>query len=87
MSWHTLSRPSCQQKSAHRSWEVKKQRELRVKFPKCQVKRDGICSRRPGCSGDPQLGLSYGRGNLGLIGPHGYLVQRVDTFLVLHHAE
>ena len=38
------------------------------------------------CSGDPQLGWSYGEGNLGLIRPHGYLVPRLGAFLVLHCA-
>ena len=46
----------------------------------------GICSRRPPCSGDPQLRWSYGSWQPGLNRPHGYLVQRVDAFLVLHCA-
>ena len=37
------------------------------------------------CFGDPQLGWSYGGGNLGVVRPHGYLVQRVGAFLVLRH--
>ena len=46
-----------------------------------------ICSRRMACSGDPQLRCSYGAGHPGLNQPHGYLVQRVGTFLVLYCAE
>ena len=42
--------------------------------------RKGICSRRPACSCDPQLGWSYGGGNLGLIRPRGYLAQCVGAF-------
>ena len=47
----------------------------------------GICSRRPACSGDPELRWSYGGGHPGLNQPHGYLVQCVGAFLVLHCAE
>ena len=86
MSWYTLIGPSYQHKSAHPLWEVGKQRGLRVKGLNSDFRRDGTCSRRPACSGDPQLGWSYGGGNLGLIRPHGYLVRRVGVFLVLHGA-
>ena len=74
LSWYTLMRPSCQYRSAHRPWEVGKQRGLPVKGLKREFQRDRICSRRPGCSGDPQLGWSYGGGNVVLIQPHGYLL-------------
>ena len=47
----------------------------------------GVCSRRPACSGDPKLRWSYGGGQPGLSRLDGYLVQRVDAFLVLHCAE
>ena len=47
----------------------------------------GICTRRPVCLGDPQLRWSYGDGHPGLNRPHGYLVQRVGPFLVLHCAQ
>ena len=50
-------------------------------------KLGGICSRRLACSGDPQLGWSYGGGYPRLNRPHGYLDQRVGAFLVLHCAE
>ena len=46
-----------------------------------------ICSRRPACSVDPQLRWSYGGGHPRLNRPHGYLVQRMGAFLVLHFAE
>ena len=47
----------------------------------------GICSRRQACSGDPELRWSYGAGHRGLNQPHGYLVEHVGPFLVLHCAE
>ena len=59
---------------------------LRVKGPTCEFRMHGACSRRPACSGDRPLGWSYGGGNRGLNLPHGYLVQRVGTFLVLNRA-
>ena len=37
----TLSRPSYQHKSAHRPWEVRKQRGLRVKGLNCESQSDG----------------------------------------------
>ena len=87
MSWHTLSRPSCQHKSAHRPWEAREQWGLLVEGLNCGFQRDGICSRRPLCSGDPQLGWSYGGGTPGPIRSHGDLVHRVGAFLVLHFAD
>ena len=41
MSWHTLSRPSCQHNSAHRPWGVEKQRGLRVKGLNCESQSEG----------------------------------------------
>ena len=41
LSWHTLSRPSYQHKSAHRSSEVGKQRVLRVKGLNCECQSEG----------------------------------------------
>ena len=41
LSWHTLSRPSCLHRSAHRSWEVRKQRGLRVKGLNCKSRSGG----------------------------------------------
>ena len=38
---HTLSRPSYQHKSAHRPWEVRKQRGLRVKGLNCESHSEG----------------------------------------------
>ena len=86
LSWHALSRPGCQHKTAHRPSEVRKQRGLRVMGLKCEFLREGMCSHRPACSGDPQLGWSYGDGHPRLIRSHGYLVQHVGAFLVLHCA-
>ena len=63
---------------------LEKKRGLRVKGLTCEFRGDRKCSRRPACSGDQQFGCSYGGGNLGLIRPHGYLVNRVGAFLVLH---
>ena len=47
----------------------------------------GIFSGRPACSGDPELRWTYGGEHPRLNRPHGYLVQRVGAFLVLHCAE
>ena len=56
LSWYTLIRFSCQHNSAHRPWEVRKQRGLRVKGLNCEFPfGGGICLRKPACSGDPQL--------------------------------
>ena len=46
-----------------------------------------ICSRRPACYGEAELRWWYGGGHSGLNQPHGYLVQRVGAFLVLHFAD
>ena len=86
LSWHTMSRPSCPHKSADCPWEVSKQRGLRVTGLNCEFPRDRICSNWPGCPGDPQLGWSCGAGNLQLMRPNGYLLQRIGAFLVLHCA-
>ena len=47
----------------------------------------GICLRRAACSVDPQLRWSYVGWQPGLNRRHGYLVQCVGAFLVLHCAE
>ena len=86
LSWYTLIRPTCQHMSAERPWEVRKQRGRRIKCLS-ELRRDGTCSRRPACSGDPQSGCLYGGGNLRLNGLHWYLVQRVGALLVLLRAD
>ena len=78
---------SCQHKSAHPPLEVREQRGLRVKGLNCEFRREGICSRRPACSGDLQLGWSYGGGQPGLIRLHGSLVQRSGAVMVLRCAD
>ena len=85
LSSYTLIRSSCQHKSAHRPWEVRRHRGLRVKGLNCEFQWEGICSRRPACSGDPQLRWSYEGGHPGLNRPSEYLVQRVGAFLILLH--
>ena len=86
LSLYTLFRRNCQQ-NPDDPWEVRKQRGLRAKGINCEFSRNGTCSCKPACSGDPQLSWSYGGGNLGLNRLYGYLVQRVGGILVLHGAD
>ena len=87
LSWHTLSRPSCQHKSAHRSGRLENRGGCEQRASTVSLNLRGLCPLGPAFSGDPELRWSYGDGHPGLNQPHGCLVQRVHAFLVLHCAE